>query len=221
MKNIIIDERVYKCPTSWQEVTYKQWIALREWKARNKGKEDVSTTELIKYWCLWLECDFDILAQCRNVDIEYIIAPCLEFASAYIDYKESDTLIINSEEQKITKKLSAYSLAQKLSAMNCVNKALKEHNDIYFSLIDVLAIYTMPVFKEDKSFDEEETLRQSKTLENCNIINLLSVGDFFLRSLMILKNENERRLTANPKETKWQRALKGYRYFKSSTQSTH
>ena len=214
---IKIDGKQYFCPSTWKDVTVNQFLELKEWRNRNQGITNLTAFEMIKFYSIFTKVPYDILNKTRNVEIDILLAPYLAFAKDEIKENKTETLTIGTEKYKVPVDIGKHSFGQKIAATNAVNKAIKEHNDAFAAMSDVVAIYLHPIVTKEP-FDEDKALQYAKDVINeCSVEEVYSIGAFFLRSLMQLERKRQKRSRLNPIKNKWLVGLLNWMSSKKST----
>jgi len=192
-------EYSFNVPTSWDEITLKQWLQLHnEWNHK----------DIIKLIAILTGLDRDTIFNTIDIDIDEKIYPHLKFIFNKIEPSKlpvPEYITIDGKTLTVPKDVTIKCLGQKLSLQNYTALAAgqdKKQRDCYAYAI---AIY---MFQEitSKTFDEDEAIKLIPIIENCKFIEAYPVGTFFFNSYMKYLKESAKNYQVSTHRTKFSQA---------------
>lgn len=204
-----IDGKSYQCPTKWEEVTVKQFQELKQWNQK----------DFVKLLSILTCVPYDILFNTQTIDIDVKLMPALKF----IEVPLNDSTLppvshikIDGKQYPVPKDLGKYTFGQKIVATTKINEALKQYNDAYVVLSQMVAIYMQPIIQEKPYNEDEADKMAAEVIDNCSIVEVFAVGCFFLQKLIGLQRKNSLPYPLNLIKNKWLRGFLNWTYSKKS-----
>lgn len=191
-----IEGKEYSCPTSWKDVTVKQFQELKAWDKK----------DFIKLLSIITGVEYSIIFKTSELDVDTKLLPFLEFLKKPLDVNNLPAvsfLTIEGKQYDIPKNLDRYSFGQKIDATNAINDAIEKTGDVYNYISKVVAIYMQPIV-QNRDYKTTEAVEFKSVIDKCSIVEAYTVASFFFRTFGVFSKEKPkpwyRRLMQNKKQ---------------------
>ncbi len=181
MQSIKHDKKKYEIPTSLDELTYEQFMRVKDW-------DGIHHAELIERL---LEIDYDIALEIADTKLK-----AKDLFSLYnINFKDKTdkapkTIVIRGVKCKVPKNLFNESTFGQKAVLEKIIKSVKPDDwdiEIYGKLTQIMAVYFYPMIVKGK-FNSEKYTDVIRIIDKCNFLNVLSIGFFLLASWIASMN---------------------------------
>lgn len=176
MLPLIINSKEVNLPTTWEEVTWRQYAAMSDESKPIAELRLLSALSGIKYETL------------ANVDAsafdKYI--PALSFASTPLDLtaiSRAESITLRGKSLTIPKDPGLKKLGQKLLLQSKVREAQEEGRETLHLIPFAIAVYVQPQLNNDKiSIEQVEELTEE--VQDLPLLTVYPTGNFFLTSYL-------------------------------------
>lgn len=210
-----LEGKSYSMPTSWKEVTVKQFFQFKEWQKTNG--------DFVKLLSILTGCDYDTMRKTKQLDVDDKLIPFMKWLEEPLTEKNApkcSTLSFQGKQYEVPKDLGMYSLEQKIELKNRMLECITKTGDTIDCIKIATAIYMQPII-QDKEYSAKEAEIIAEQFDDCKIVELYAVGGFFLKKLIGSIVKNNPILLASKVRNKKLRELLTWIYSKRSTQLTH
>jgi hypothetical protein len=173
-----INEYTYTLPTTWQEVTVGQFIALNDYA------NELSAARLLS---IFTGMDYDVLLNLPIEHFNVVVLPEMGFIGEKFDpFKEprKKTIHIGQYDFEAIIDPGRERLGQKLFLQQLVNNAITNNVQHYNLICPVVACYYAPFVHPEKKWDEKHVYQFAKLVENTPISEAYPEANFFLSGYM-------------------------------------
>ena len=200
----------FSVPQSWNEITLRQFLFLKEWDKKN----------FIKLISILCNIDYDILFNSRDIDIDNKIIPLLQWVKDPVNVKTLSLpkeITIDGKQYPVPEDIKTKTLGQKITLQLFLADAQTNNKDTSDCISYALAIYFQPEIT-GKDFNDEEAKKIIPLIEDCKMFEAYPVGTFFLTNFLKSLSAKESNSPTNPKWKRFKRALARWRNLEHSGQ---
>ena len=179
MKNIQIDDTVYRLAERWDELTFGQMLKI----SRSDGKDVLHTIAIM------MDTDYDTVFALNPDDVEEHILPLIAFLSIEMDFDNIKTpkelLIYNSDGEpvkniKVPRDIQLGTFGQKVAFQHI----MYGKEDLIERFAELVSIYLYPVFAEGKYDEQGVKDFAEQHVMYCRAMDIYALGSFFLNRWM-------------------------------------
>ena len=187
MINFKINGKSTPIPTSWNDVTFKQYLEIFN------IKDDV-----LQLVSILSGVDYEIIKNAEIIGVEKLLE-AISFANQqitfpdYVDHCGPYKIAANSKGQFNIQYESLGQFEDARKIMNGLNGNIKAHTEAYGKYV---AIYIQKI--KDKSYDPQKVEEVEKELQNYPAYQVITLGSFFFVKLRILFGGIPRTSPATP-----------------------
>lgn len=207
---LLLGEQKFNLPISWEEITIKQWLDLRE----------IDFTDICSILAVLTGIDRDIWFSSTEVsDIEQNVIPQLEFLADPIDLTKvplPKTVTIGGKQIEVPTDIGLKTYGQKIIFQREMLKYADAGGDFKIEFMPrALAIYLCP----EEKFTDAAAIEYQKEVEQMKVVEAYPVACFFLSRLLKSWSEKVRTLKLPTTGIKKQRESNGLKSLASRLRS--
>ena len=184
MLPITINEKKIQIPTTWKEITFKQYLKFL----------DLGETQFINAVALFTGIPKDVWEKSKQIENFYIIVGALEFLQKdpkVIGAKKPETVTIKGNEYKVPEGLKNYSVKQFEEMRGLIRKEQKKGEITIKLYPKIISLYFCTLIFEEYTI---KNIRETEKLINeLTIYDVVGIGAFFLKSSTNLLNGIQKR----------------------------
>ena len=202
MNGVTINKILYNLPSTWEEVTYKQWTEMQartnlNWRAvlsiltgiNSELVEQITDKSMLELLPLikWLE---------NKIDLQALPLPV--------------TITHEGSAHVLPKKIAEQTFGQKIIAHQYLQKANAQE-----AIPFIVAVYLLPIIKKEKFNPDciEEITKLAQALEGAPLLQVYAAGNNYLIELMELIKREEVQLARAPKSDHLRAGVKMFEKF--------
>jgi len=171
----------YKIPTSYNELTYKEFIKVKDW-------DGIHHAELIEKL---LDIDYDIALYIADNHVKYKDVEFLDSFDQKKLTKKPKKITLKGKTYRIPNDLFNESTFGQIVTFREIIKSIEDYdNEVYQYIPKIVSIYLYKVIHGN--FDSRKYESIIKDIEECNFIDVTSIGFFLLRKLIALGELNNK-----------------------------
>ena len=173
MIRIQIGESLFDFPTSWMEVTVRQFFQLRTWK-----------DDFIELISILSGAPYEIIFSAKQVDLDEKLLPYLKFIESPLsekDVKKHSTIKIAGIYYPIPSEDSKFTFGQKLSLQERMIETVNKTGSTIDCLAFAAAVYYQPIVQKKRFSTEDADAFAEEFIQGCSISEVWSAGNFFLK----------------------------------------
>lgn len=178
MLTIKINDYEYQIPTSWSEITVKQYHELM------LHGDDMNHVRLLS---IFTGLTYDVLVNMPCDEFLVKAVPEMEFTSKEFNpfhLPRKKTITIGGKELRIILDPTKERFGQKLYMQQLVTNAIANKANHITIVPASLACYYAPYLREDNKWDEKHVAEVEAMVWNMSIAEAFPEADFFLRGYM-------------------------------------
>jgi len=174
MVTIKINDYEYDIPTSWNEVTLRQYIELATYI------EDINHIRLLS---IFTGIDYDVLANFPCDDFQIKVIPEMDFLQEELNVlaiKRAKVLHIGNYEFEPILDPSKERLGQKLFMQQITENAVANHYPHFSLVAPIIANYYAPFVHPQKKWEEKHIKEFEQLVLDMPMVEAYPEADFFL-----------------------------------------
>jgi hypothetical protein len=178
MINVIINEYTYQVPTTWQEVTLEQWIALA------KVSTDINHIDILS---IFTGLDRDVLGNLPCDAVKVDLLPEMTFLSERLDLLElprPKVLHLGGKELEPITDPGRERFGQKIYMQQLVNAAIEKGADHWDLVAPTIACYYAPTFHPEGKWDDRHVAKIQALVYTMPVVEAYPEAAFFLSGLI-------------------------------------
>jgi len=212
MVQILIEDKTYQFPTSWNEVTVDQFFRLRDWDQK----------DFIKMLSILSGASYETIFKCKDEDIDVKLLPLMDWLKKPLTEKDVErfkVMTFDGKQYKIPRDIGQGSFGQKLSLQNRLIEIMEKTGNTINCLPFAVAVYMQPIVT-GKEFSTEAADAFVDEVMKTSISEAWSCGNFFLKKLNVLQNAKNNFFIHHRTRMNWRQRLTRWINSKNSKQST-
>lgn len=209
-----LEDKKYNMPTSWREVTVKQFFQFKSWQSGDKN--------FVRLLSILTGVDYDVMRKSKQLDVDDKLIPFMKWLEEPLTEKNAprcSTITIDDKKYDVPKDIGNYSFEQKIELKNRMIECINKTGDTLECLKIATAIYLQPIV-EQKDFSIKAAELFVDKLDDCKIVEVYAIGGFFLKKLLVSIIRNQPTSLLSQVKNKKMRALIHWMFSKKSTRLT-
>lgn len=181
MIRIKIGDELFDVPTSWAEVSVRQFMALRQWNDR----------DFCSLLSILSGASREEIFACKNIDLDEQVIPRISFVEKPIKdsiIEKQRTIMINGKRYPIPTDLDLCTFGQKLALQEKMAHYYNTEKSTVSCIPIAVAIYMFPIVTGNKYSTADAEKFMDDFVMDCPIVEAWSVANFFLRKLIVSQN---------------------------------
>lgn len=194
-----IDNKNYSFPISWDEVSLRQYMELRN-----------CSNDYVKLLSIIIGAPYEVLFNARTLDIDEKIEPFIKFLQSPLNVEKLKTpneIMIKGIVYQVPKDLGQHSFGQKITLQNRIAECVQLKKDPIECMPFAIAMYFQPMITGGH-FKTEETEKLLDTILDLPIVKVYPIGSFFLMKYLVFASVNQKHYLLNRLRNKLGRILK-------------